>query len=89
MLVAMTCFFPYIVGKCNLLKTLCDRWQSVHAVCPDRTGIGEYVVEDMRNAGMPNVEGVVFTAQRKEEMATILKEKMLKKKLRIPYDRKL
>ena len=59
-LVARTCFFPLIGGKFNLLKTLCDRWQSVHALCPNRTCIREYNVEDMKNAGIQNVEGVML-----------------------------
>jgi phage FluMu gp28-like protein len=55
----------------------------------DKTGLGEYIVEDARNAGVPNVEGVVFTEQRKEELATVLKEQMTGRKLWIPYDEQL
>lgn len=71
------------------VKTLCDRWQTIQLVCPDMTGVGEYIVEDMTNAGIPNVEGITFTVQKKEELATILKEKMMKGELKIPYDRDL
>jgi len=55
----------------------------------DQTGVGEYIIEDMKNAGIQNVEGVMFTEQRKEELATVLKEKMLKDEFRLPYDQAL
>ena len=41
------------------------------------------------NAGIQNVEGVMFTEQRKEELATALKEKMLRNEFKLPYDRPL
>jgi len=71
------------------VKALSDRWKTVHRVCADQTGVGEYITEDMKNAGMQNVEGVMFTEQRKEELATVLKEKMLKDEFKLPYDRAL
>jgi len=71
------------------VKALSDRWKTVHRVCVDQTGVGEYITEDMKNAGIQNVEGVMFTEQRKEELATVLKEKMLKNEFKLPYDRAL
>ncbi|NIR14167.1 hypothetical protein GWN63_00420, partial [Candidatus Bathyarchaeota archaeon] len=52
------------------VKTLCGRWNHMHKVLVDMTGVGEYIVEDMKNAGIGNTEGVKFTLQSKEEMAT-------------------
>jgi len=69
------------------VKALSDRWKTVHLICVDQTGVGEYITEDMKNAGIQNVEGVMFTEQRKEELATVLKEKMFKDEFRLPYDR--
>lgn len=67
------------------VKSLCDRWQSVSAVYCDITGVGQYIVEDMQRAGVPNVTGITFTVRTKEDMATVLKEKMRRGELKIPY----
>jgi hypothetical protein len=49
------------------------------------TGVGDYITEDMANAGIENVEGVTFTLPRKQEMASLLKQRMLEGKYRFPY----
>lgn len=67
------------------IKSLCDRWRTVRSVYADVTGVGEYICEDMKRAGITNVTGVTFTVSSKEEMATILREKMRQKQLKIPY----
>jgi len=38
---------------------------------------------------MQNVEGMMFAEQRREELATVLKEKMLRDEFKLPYDRDL
>ncbi|MBL7167236.1 hypothetical protein ISS40_01055 [Candidatus Bathyarchaeota archaeon] len=58
------------------MKRLQDRWRTVNAVYADKTGVGDYIVEDMERGGLRNVTGVNFTDQSKEAMATCLKEKM-------------
>ncbi|MEM3693193.1 MAG: hypothetical protein QXI39_04140 [Candidatus Bathyarchaeia archaeon] len=45
----------------------------------------DYVVKDMRNAGIREAEGVKFTVESKMEMAQWLKQCMVEKRLRIPY----
>jgi len=79
---------PYasVIGH---MKVLSDRWHSVNATFLDKTGIGEYIVEDAKNAGVSNVEGITFTEERKEELATALKEQMTNGNLWIPYDENL
>jgi phage FluMu gp28-like protein len=67
------------------VKSLQDRWQTVHTVYADVTGVGNYIVEDMVRSGIQNVNGVTFTVQSKEEMATILREKMRSGEVKIPY----
>jgi len=67
------------------VKSLCDRWHTVATVYCDVTGVGDYVVEDMHKAELTNVNGVLFTLQSKEEMATILREKMRQGEVKIPY----
>jgi hypothetical protein len=58
------------------IKRLQDNWKNIRVVYADKTGVGDYIVEDMQRGGLRNVEGVNFTDQRKEEMATCLKEQM-------------
>ena len=49
----------------------------------------DYIVQDMRQAGVANPKGVVFTVNSKQEMAQILRQRMTQEQLRIPYDRDL
>jgi len=58
------------------IKRLQDNWRSVWAVYCDKTGVGEYIVEDMQQGGLRNVTGVTFTDTSKEQLATALKEQM-------------
>ena len=58
------------------MKRLQDRWSTVRAVYADKTGVGDYIVEDMVRGGLLNVTGVNFTDTSKEAMATALKENM-------------
>ncbi len=52
--------------------------------------VGEtFIVEDMKNAGVRQAEGVKFTVESKQVMAQWLKQCMVEKKLKIPYDRSL
>ena len=77
---------PY-ASVIGYVKTICDRWQSIRKICVDMTGVGDYIVEEMNNAGInAEIEGVKFTQETKEQMATRLKQLMTEKKLKIPYD---
>lgn len=67
------------------VKSLQDRWRTVRAVYADITGVGGYIVEDMFRSGIQNLTGITFTIQSKEEMATILREKMRGAEVKIPY----
>ena len=58
------------------IKRLQDNWNRLASVTCDQTGVGDYIVEDMKRAGVRNVEGVTFTETSKETMATALKETM-------------
>lgn len=56
----------------------------------DQTGLGEMPVqESQRRHGSYRVEGVLFTAARKLDLATALKERMEDRRLRIPTRREL
>jgi len=67
------------------VKSLQDRWRTIRSVYTDVTGVGNYVTEDMVRSGIQGVTGVTFTVQSKEEMATILREKMRNGEVKIPY----
>lgn len=67
------------------VKTLCDRWKYINKVSVDMTGVGEYIVEDMNNAGIRQVEGVRFTQPVKEQLANNLKQCMLDGVFKVPY----
>lgn len=67
------------------VKALADRWGGFQKIRVDTTGVGDYIAEDMTNAGIENVEGVNFTLPRKQEMASFLKQRMLEGKFKFPY----
>ena len=75
---------PYssIIGYVKLLQ---DKWENFIKIRADQTGIGDYIVEDMKNSGINNVEGVTFSLPRKQEMASLLKQRMLEGKFYYPY----
>ena len=77
---------PY-ASVIGYVKKLTSKWSVCLKVCVDKTGLGDPIVEDMRNGGIPNVEGVTFTESKKEEMATILKQAMVAGRFKLPYDR--
>jgi phage FluMu gp28-like protein len=76
---------PY-ASVIGYVKTLCDRWNRINKVLVDMSGVGDYIVEDMVNAGIKMTEGVKFTQETKEKMAQWLKQCMVEKRLKIPYD---
>jgi phage FluMu gp28-like protein len=79
---------PY-ASVIGYVKTINDRWQTIHKILVDQTGIGDYITEDMQNAGIKQTQGVKFTQETKQEMAQWLKNRMTEKRLRIPYDNQL
>lgn len=67
-----------------LLAEVMQRYRVVR-VAIDQTGMGEKPVEDAkRRYGDMRVEGVLFSGGAKLDMATVLKERMQDRKLRIP-----
>jgi phage FluMu gp28-like protein len=74
--------YASIIGYVKILQ---DRWDGFQKVKADQTGTGDYIVEGMKNSGIKNVEGVMFTPQRKQEMASLLKERMMNGQYFFPY----
>jgi phage FluMu gp28-like protein len=66
------------------LKVLQDRWGGFCKIRVDATN-QDYVVEDMKNSQIDNVEGVHFTLPRKQEMAMLLKQRMIENKFWYPH----
>ncbi|MCJ7470918.1 terminase family protein [Candidatus Bathyarchaeota archaeon] len=66
------------------VKTLQDRWGGFAKIRVDSTN-QDYVVEDMTNSGIDNCEGVRFSLPRKQEMATLLKQRMANNQFWYPY----
>jgi len=62
-----------VIGYMNLIQ---DSWRTVWAIYADKTGVGDYIVEDMERGGLRNITGINFTDASKESMATALKEQM-------------
>jgi phage FluMu gp28-like protein len=79
---------PY-ASVIGYVKTLRDRWQKINKVLVDMSGVGDYICEDMKNAGINETEGIKFTQETKEQMATFLKQCIIEKRLKIPYDPEL
>jgi phage FluMu gp28-like protein len=67
------------------VKTVTDRWHTFEKIKADITGVGNYIVEDMINGGIDNVEGITFTPARKQEMASLMKQRMLNDSFSYPY----
>jgi phage FluMu gp28-like protein len=65
---------PYasVIGFIKILSVRFNPEQ----ILVDQTGVGEYVVEDMKSAGLPNVEGLMLTMQMKEEILGYMKQQM-------------
>jgi len=66
---------PY-VSVMAYIKSLCDRWKTVHAVYYDHTG-SKGMDEQIERSGYPSLKGVDFTRPTKHGIATLLKQKMM------------
>ena len=78
-----------IASVIGYAKLLSERWDRIHATYVDSTKHGDYIIENMREAGVANPKGVFFTAMSKQEMTQILRQRMTQGQLQIPYDRDL
>jgi phage FluMu gp28-like protein len=83
--------FPLETPYTNVIGHLVRANQKLkfRKVLVDQTGVGEPVLEEIRNQGLSNVEGLKFTVQTKEELLSNLKIAMEQNRLAIPYHRQL
>ena len=70
-------------------KILSERWRTIQAVYVDKTKHGDYIIQDMHEAGLRQAEGINFTQNTKQEMAQLMKQRMREGILKIPFDRDL
>ncbi len=61
------------------------QFRSAHV---DQTGVGEPVLEELKNQNVP-AEGLVFTAKTKEELLSCLKIVMEQRRISVPYHLRL
>src|SRR6266702_2516487 len=71
------------------VKALCTRWQTIRRVSTDVTGVGDFITEEMKKSGIPQVEGILLTLPSKADILGNLKQMMQTKKLAMPYDSEL
>ena len=71
------------------VKALCARWQTIRRVSTDVTGVGDFITEEMKKSGIPQVEGILLTLPSKADILGNLKQMMQTKKLAMPYDSEL
>jgi len=84
--------FPLGTGLASVIgyvKTLVDRWSRIIAAYIDDTKHGDYIIQDLHRAGVPQAQGITFTQNNKQEMAQILKNRMTEGTLHTPYNRHL
>lgn len=73
--------YAHVLGY---VKVLQDRWGGFEKIRVDITREGPSFINDMKDAGIENAEGVIFSIPRKSEMASLLKQRMDNQKLFYP-----
>src|SRR6266704_1942772 len=71
------------------VKALASRWQVLRRVSTDVTGVGDFITEEMKKSGIPQVEGILLTLPSKADILGNLKQMMQTQKLAMPYDSEL
>jgi phage FluMu gp28-like protein len=76
---------PYasVIGS---VKVISEKLHNVVKILVDQTGVGDYIVEDMKNSGLRNVEGVMLSLPVKQEILGHLKQLMQNQLFTYPFD---
>lgn len=74
--------YPDVIGHAARANQIFD----FAGIYVDKTGVGDAIVDEMDEIGIPNVNGLVLTSRWKEEIFTYLKLLMEQKKLCILSD---
>ncbi len=75
-----------VIGHMKLLQ---KALQTVHRIYIDRTGVGEFFVEQAAKEELKHVKGIMLSLLEKENIMGLLKRTMEKGELKIPYDSEL
>jgi len=77
---------PY-ASVIGMVKVICDKLQHVEKVLVDRTGVGEYITEEMEDAKIRStIEGIMLTTPSKQEIFGYMKNLMQTQALSLYYD---
>jgi len=74
--------YPDVIGHVARANQIFD-FVSIYT---DKTGVGDVIVDEIKDIGIPNVEGLVLTNRWKEEILMYLKLLIEQKKLSILAD---
>ena len=75
--------YASVLGHLQQLNQKLDRVRSIQI---DKTGVGDYFVEDAIRSGLKNAQGTVLTLPMKQQILVLVKKRMEEGKLQIPYD---
>jgi phage FluMu gp28-like protein len=82
---------PY-ASVIGMVKVICDKLPGVEKILVDQTGVGGYIVEEMKNAGIHArvpVQGVMLTVPSKQNILGYMKHLMETDALSLYYDQEL
>lgn len=76
---------PYssVIGS---VRVIIEKLHNVQKCLVDQTGVGEYIVEDMVKGGIRNVEGVMLSLPKKQEILSHLKQLMENELFTYPFE---
>lgn len=76
---------PYssVIGS---VRVIIEKLHNVQRCLVDQTGVGEYIVEDMQKGGIRNVEGVMLSLPKKQEILSHLKQLMENELFTYPFE---
>jgi len=77
--------YPEVIG--DVVEV--DRELKLRKLLVDRSGIGEAVVDELREEGVDSAEGAFFTRPKKVEYLAYMKLMMQRDRFKMPYDQKL
>jgi phage FluMu gp28-like protein len=78
--------YGVVIGHMKLLQ---KALQTVHRIYIDRTGVGEFFVEQAAKEELKHVKGIMLSLLEKENIMGLLKRTMEKGEIKIPYDSEL
>ena len=78
--------YGVVIGHMKLLQ---KALQAVYRIYIDRTGVGEFFVEQAAKEELKHVKGIMLSLPEKENIMGLLKRTMEKGEIKIPYDSEL